>query len=168
MGLASLGRKLKTGMKVRVISDPIERVRFLKFATVGAIGALVDFGTFNLFSAVLGVHPVLSSVFSFTTAMLSNFTWNRYWTYPDSRTKPLARQLVEFGAVNLVGLLIRTPLFAGLNGVLVTLFERFSFLPIGILTPTFLGYNLALGTAILVVMLWNYFVNRYWTYNDVE
>lgn len=155
-------------MKVKVLSDPRERTRFLKFAIVGAIGTVVDFGTFNLFSAVLGIHPVLSSVFSFTLAMLSNFTWNRYWTYPDSRSKPLARQLVEFGVVNLVGLAIRTPLFAGLNGVLVSLFERLPFLPISIFTPTLLGYNLALGTAILVVMLWNYFVNRYWTYNDIE
>ena len=154
-------------MKVKVLSDPVERTRFLKFATVGAIGALVDFGTFNLFSAVLGVHPVLSSVFSFTTAMLSNFTWNRYWTYPDSRTKPLARQLIEFGVVNLVGPIDPHPLVRRLNGVLVTLFAGFSFLPISIFTPTFLGHNLALATAILVVMLWNYFVNRYWTYNDV-
>jgi putative flippase GtrA len=155
-------------MNLRVISDPVERARFLKFATVGAIGALVDFATFNLFSALLGVHPVLSSVFSFTIAMLSNFTWNRYWTYPDSRSKPLARQLVEYGVVNLVGLLIRTPLFAAINGLLISLFERVPFLPIGIFTPIFLGHNLALGTAILVVMLWNYFVNRYWTYNDIE
>ncbi len=155
-------------MKVKVLSDPVERVRFLKFATVGAIGTVVDFATFNLFSGVLGVDPVLSSVFSFTIAMLSNFTWNRYWTYPDSRSKPMARQLVEFGAVNLVGLLIRTPLFAGLNGVLVSLFEQFPFLPAGLFTPTFLGYNLSLATAILVVLFWNYFVNRYWTYSDID
>ncbi|MFN2216601.1 MAG: hypothetical protein ACK2TS_06620, partial [Anaerolineales bacterium] len=28
--------------------------------------------------------------------------------------------------------------------------------------------NLTLAIAILIVMLWNFFANRYWTYNDVN
>jgi putative flippase GtrA len=35
------------------------------------------------------------------------------------------------------------------------------------LTTEFMGHNGALAIAVLVVMMWNYFVNRYWTYNDV-
>jgi putative flippase GtrA len=31
-----------------------------------------------------------------------------------------------------------------------------------------LAKNATLAIAIGIVMLWNYFVNRYWTYNDVE
>ena len=31
-----------------------------------------------------------------------------------------------------------------------------------------LGDNLALVLAVIVVMFWNFFVNRYWTYNDVQ
>jgi putative flippase GtrA len=31
-----------------------------------------------------------------------------------------------------------------------------------------LGGDMALLTAIGVVLLWNFFVNRYWTYNDVK
>ena len=151
-----------------VITEPRERTRFLKFAVVGTIGAVVDFGFFNLLSGFFGVQHVWASVLSFTAAIISNFTWNRYWTYPDSRSKPLTRQLVEFFAVNIIGLGIRTPLFAGLSGPLESLFSRVSFLPISIFTPEFLGHNGALAIAVLVVMLWNYFVNRYWTYNDVE
>ena len=30
------------------------------------------------------------------------------------------------------------------------------------------GYNLAKATATLVVLFWNFFVNRFWTYSDVE
>jgi len=145
----------------------VERTRFIRFAIVGTIGAIVDFVTFNLLSGVLGIHHVWASVGSFTAAILSNFTWNRYWTYPDSRTKPLTRQMLEFSVVNLMGLAIRTPLFAGLSGSLVTLFGLVPFLPISIFTPEFLGHNSALAFAILVVMMWNYFVNRYWTYNDI-
>ncbi len=31
-----------------------------------------------------------------------------------------------------------------------------------------LGDNLAVAFAVGIVMFWNFFINRYWTYNDVE
>ncbi len=151
-----------------VLKNPKERTRFLKFAVVGTIGAVVDFGTFNLLSGWLGIHHVWASVISFTAAIISNFLWNRYWTYPDSRSKPILRQLTAFFVVNMIGLGIRTPLFAGLSGPLQIFFAQFDILPISFISAEFLGHNGALAFAVLVVMLWNYFVNRYWTYNDVE
>jgi putative flippase GtrA len=151
-----------------VLSNPRERTRFLRFAVVGAIGAVVDFGTFNLLSSVVGLSAVVASVFSFMAAIISNFTWNRYWTYPDSRTKPIGHQLLQFTVVSLIGLAIRTPLIAVLAPLLTSLFERLSFLPIGFVTAQLLGENLALAIAVIVVMFWNFFINRYWTYSDVE
>ncbi len=151
-----------------VWTNPRERRRFVRFAVVGTIGAVVDFGTFNLLSTVLGIHHVVASVFSFSAAIFSNFVWNRYWTYPDSRSKPIARQMLEFSLVNVIGLGIRTPLFAGLSTPLTTLFGLVPLLPLSFVTAEFLGHNLALAVAVLVVMLWNFFVNRYWTYSDVE
>jgi putative flippase GtrA len=32
----------------------------------------------------------------------------------------------------------------------------------------FLAKNFTLALAVGIVMLWNFFVNRYWTYNDVD
>ena len=151
-----------------VLSNPRERTRFLRFAAVGIIGAVVDFGTFNLLSSVVGLSAVVASVFSFMAAIISNFTWNRYWTYPDSRTKPIGHQLLQFTVVSLIGLAIRTPLIAVLAPLLTALFERLSFLPIGFVTAQLLGENLALAIAVIVVMFWNFFINRYWTYSDVE
>ena len=151
-----------------VLSNPRERTRFLRFAVVGAIGAVVDFGTFNLLSSVVGLSAVVASVFSFIAAIISNFTWNRYWTYPDSRTKPIGHQLFQFTVVSLVGLAIRTPLIAVLEPLLTSLFGKLSYLPIGFVTADLLGENLALAIAVIVVMFWNFFINRYWTYSDVE
>jgi hypothetical protein len=31
-----------------------------------------------------------------------------------------------------------------------------------------LGLYLTQGTAVIVVLLWNFIVNRFWTYNDVN
>ena len=79
-----------------IVTNPQERTRFFRFAVVGIIGAVVDFGTFNLLTNIAGLTVVWASVFSFLAAIISNFTWNRYWTYPDSRSKPLWRQLFQF------------------------------------------------------------------------
>lgn len=151
-----------------ILSNPRERGRFLRFAFVGVVGAIVDFGTFNLMHGLLGISPITAQVISFTAAIISNFLWNRYWTYPDSRSKPIAQQLSQFAMISVIGLAIRTPLFAFLKGPLPRLFTTLRFPPLNRFDPAFLGYNLALAIAVVVVMFWNFFVNRYWTYNDVS
>lgn len=151
-----------------IVTNPRERTRFFRFAVVGIIGAVVDFGTFNLLTSFAGLSAVLASIFSFIAAIINNFTWNRYWTYPDSRSKPLGRQLIQFSTVSILGLIIRTPIIAVLAPFFNRLFSELELLPIGFLTAEFLANNLALAIAVIVVMFWNFFFNRYWTYSDVE
>jgi putative flippase GtrA len=144
-----------------------ERTRFAASWWWGAIGAVVDFGVFNLLSVPLRVNAIVASVLSFTAAVTSNFTFNRYWTYPDSRSKPMARQWVQFALVNLVGLFVRTPLFAALRAPWTRLAERLP-MPWLPMSPQQLGNNLALACAVGVVLIWNFIANRFWTYNDVR
>ena len=150
-----------------IFTIPQERTRFLRFAMVGLIGAVIDFGVFNVLVQVSPIKAVFASMISFTAAVCSNFLWNRFWTYPDSRSKPVARQMAQFFMINLIGLGIRTPLFAWLERELILLLKPI--VPTGaIITPTFVGHNIALAIAVLVVMMWNFFANRFWTYNDVS
>lgn len=143
-----------------------ERSRFIKFLVVGTIGAVIDFGTFNLLTAVFHFWPVPSSIISFLAAVTSNFILNRRWTYPDSRSKHVLRQAAQFAAVNAVGLGIRTPLFAALIPIWTSSLDQLGLsLPI---SNQQLARNLALACAVIVVLIWNFVVNRLWTYNDVE
>jgi len=150
-----------------------ELQRFLKFSIVGVIGAVVDFGTFNILANLLGVNSLLASVFSFTAAVTSNFIWNRFWTYPDSRSKPISQQILQFAVVSLIGLGIRTPIFAFSESPLIELTERLlprmGLLQIPLITDydaTVIGRNLALALAVLIVLFWNFGINRIWTYSD--
>ena len=152
--------------------------RFLKFSVVGIIGAVVDFGSFNLLANVLGIASIVASVISFSAAVTSNFLWNRYWTYPDSRSKPVSKQVIQFTLVNLVGLVIRTPIFAfseapliQYSGNLLPLAQSIlpeSITSLGFLNAIVIGRNLALALAVIVVLFWNFFINRIWTYSDAE
>ena len=144
-----------------------ELTRFLKFAVVGTIGAVVDFSILYLLHVVLGWNLALSNTISFTCAVLSNFTWNRLWTYPDSRSKPLSAQLLQFFIVNIAGWAINTGILLLLNPPLTALAHTL------VVAATAenahkIGYNAAKVFATGVVMFWNFFINRLWTYNDVE
>ena len=149
-----------------LLTNAQERTRFLKFMVVGAIGAVVDFGVMNLLTHLFDMALVYAGVISFICAVMSNFTWNRYWTYPDSRSKPLLRQLLMFALVNVAGVAIRIPILYFVEPPLLNLFSRIPDpLPV---TAEFLARNLTLAIAVGIVMLWNFFVNRYWTYNDID
>jgi putative flippase GtrA len=149
-----------------IISDPQERGRFMRFAMVGIIGAAVDFSIFNLLTQLTKIEAIWATVISFSAAVISNFMWNRFWTYPESRKKKVSRQVSQFILVSCIGLVIRTPLFYWLEKVLIRFFagmvpKHF------IVSNVFVGHNLALAIAVIVVMMWNFYANRFWTYNDI-
>jgi putative flippase GtrA len=181
---------MMTGVVGRFGLNPREAERFIKFLVVGAIGFIVDFGVFNLllhpFDLLLAegttlhativslgltaeqtthLSPTFAGAISFIAAIVSNFIWNRYWTYPDSRSKSMRRQLAMFTLVSVAGILLRVPLIAFTHRPFVRLVEKVPFL---FAYAGRIGKNLALALSVLVVMFWNFFVNRYWTYNDVE
>ncbi len=158
--------KLPLINRLGLAKRPREFVRFLKFATVGAIGMVVDLSILNLMYRVVlppivptmadATRLVVANSISFTTAVFSNFTWNRLWTFPESRRRPIAGQLGQFALVNVIGLGIN-------NVVLSAVFHLIR----GFIPDPF-DYNLAKITAIGVVLFWNYFVNRAWTYRGIE
>lgn len=176
-----LPRRLSSVGKVPVVgrlwkkleANPKELRRFLKFSIVGTIGAGVDFAVLNVMKLLfewvgLGqgwnvplephqVQSVAANVISFSAAVLSNFTWNRLWTFPESRERPLRSQLVQFSIVNAVGL--------GINTVLLLVMDQFVF---GRIVGPRLSLNLAKAFAIGVVLFWNFGINRVWTYRGIE
>ena len=149
-----------------IITNTKERNRFFRFALVGALGAIIDFGVMNLLSHFVNMPLVYAGTISFICAVISNFTWNRIWTYPESRSRPLLGQLGMFFLVNLAGVAIRIPTLHDLEPPLLRFFE--SVFHTSYNTAEFYAKNLTLSAAVGVVMLWNFFVNRYWTYNDVD
>lgn len=148
-----------------------EAIRFLKFSTVGAIGAGVDLGLLYLFHIVAGLPIVLANTGSFTAAVLSNFTWNRLWTYPDSRSKSIRTQLPQFFIVNIMGWGLNTGILVLLRYPCVSLVGMVARSLALNPPPEFLyklGYNLAKAIATGIVLFWNFFANRFWTFSDVS
>jgi putative flippase GtrA len=150
-----------------------EFVRFLKFCAVGVLGTVIDFGLLNLLVQLAGFPKVLANTCSFSVAVVSNFTWNRLWVYPETRGEPLRKQFVQFLIVNVAGLAINTAMFyagdrwfLGEAGLLAG--------PAGALARAIgmahfdLAYNGAKVIATGFVLFWNFFVNRLWTFRHVK
>ena len=94
--------------------------------------------------------------------MISNFTLNRYWTYPESRGKRKRVQLPQFTLVSIIGLILNNFILAILHTPFDNLLVHFSAIP-----ESIDGYVPAKIVATIVVLFWNFFVNRFWTYNNV-
>lgn len=126
--------------------------RFARFLTVGAIGTLLDFSILTLLK-LAGMPTLFANSLSFTAGLLNNFTWNRLWTFGDSVKTNWRRQLAQFTVVSLVGLMLNNLIVLSLEGLFSTL--------LGL--PQW-GYVPAKMIATGIVVFWNYFANRTWTF----
>jgi len=142
-------------MTVRTLDLPSkELTRFARFLTVGALGTLLDFGLLAALKYA-GVATILANSFSFTAGVVNNFTWNSRWTFADLRRRNAnaGAMFFQFLMVSLVGL--------ALNNAIVLLLEA----PLGALIGNAdFGYVPAKIIATGVVVFWNYFANRNWTF----
>lgn len=130
--------------------------RFIKFAIVGTLGAIVDFSVLNLLVLVFQVPKEYANIVSVTCAIISNFIWNRLWTFPESRERSLHTQFGQFALVNVLGWAINQAVFLGTDALI---FDKLFAHP--------LDYNVAKATAIIVVLFWNFFMNRRTTYKGI-
>ena len=141
-----------------------ETKRFLKFAFVGALGALTDFAILNVLVQLAGFLPVVANGISFTVAVVQNFLLNRSWTFPESQLHNTRRQMAKFTLVSVAGLGINTVVFQ-----LVDLSLRADWIE-WLSSPDLgstISYNFAKLFSIGVVLFWNFAANRLWTYKGL-
>lgn len=133
---------------LRLQSGPAAYREFLKFSVVGLSGLIVDFGLLILLAEVFQFNVLFANSLSFSAAVVNNFIWNRLWTFPDRAARKY-QQLGKFFLVSLVGL--------GLNIVLMK-----------ILIDGGIWYLSAKLIITVIVVLWNFFANKYWTFRATQ
>jgi putative flippase GtrA len=99
----------------------------------------------------VAVRKVISS----GTATINSFIWNRRWTFRIRDKRARARQFAKFVTVNVIGML--------LNSTITTLLLR-PFLP----EPPRLAFLACQATATAIVLFWNFFANKYWTFRGAS
>ena len=122
---------------------------FLKFATVGATGVVVNLGVFTLLLAS-GINKFLASPIAIEVSIVSNFLLNNYWTFGERKTRGRKRiKGLKFNAVSLVALGISYGTFVLLSALFPHTSPQVHQL-VGIVPATAV----------------NYFLNSYWTFRE--
>ncbi|PNW49141.1 UNVERIFIED_CONTAM: sulfonate ABC transporter permease [Euhalothece sp. KZN 001] len=119
--------------------------KFFRFAIVGILGIGVDLGSFWLLQQ-FNFNLTSSAILSTEIAIIHNFFWNDRWTFHEitQTQKQLKQQLrrgLSFNIICGAGLVINGLIVGGLS-------EQFG-----------VNQYLAKLSAILLVMLWNFYLN---------
>jgi putative flippase GtrA len=149
-------------MKTRFVSvNPLSRwqselERFIRFGAIGFSGTLLNFAILSALKHFLGWPTLPANLISYACGILNNYLLTRLWVYPEARERQRFVQLLQFVLISLVGL--------GLNNLLVLALEK----PLGALlaNPVY-GYLPAKLVATFIVLLWNFFANRFWTFGKI-
>ncbi|MDP2932286.1 MAG: glycosyltransferase family 2 protein [Chloroflexota bacterium] len=124
-----------------------ELLRFAKFCLVGLSGVVVNMGLLWLLTEFAGLFYLASAAISIETSIITNFTLDDYFTFPDRRRAGHFRtRILKFNAVSLAGLTINL----GILWLLTSVFGIY--------------YLLSNIVGIAVVTLWNYLLNSWWTW----
>ena len=107
--------------------------QFLKFGVVGVIGAIVDFGTYNILTrgfgwndiyTIFGYQIIAANLVSVFLAIVSNFILNKYWTFRDTNEK-VAQQWSQYFILNVITFILNqilTSFFAFRVPIIVAVF----------------------------------------------
>ncbi len=129
--------------------------QFIKFCIVGASSTIIDFAVANIAYYVLGVRPAaLASVMGFCVAVVNGYTWNSLWTFRDRQRKAVHKEFVLFVTVNIVGAMLNYSIVS-----FVLMFDKQDPHPKWV-------FNGAKLLATGIVVFWNFFANRRWTFGQ--
>jgi len=122
--------------------------QFLKFGIVGVSNLFVDFAvyiTLTRGTSYFARHFLLANACSFGVAVTWSYVINRVWTFRNTHYA-IVRQYIVFLCINIIAL--------GFNEALLYIFVVY----VGL-------YDLvAKFVAACMVIFWNFFANRYWTF----
>ena len=95
-------------------------IRWLKFNTVGALGAVVQLAVLGLLTR-MGLHYLIATALAVEIAVLHNYAWHVHWTWKDRANRLSLRSLWRFhlgnGLLSLVSNLALMRIFTGSLGI---------------------------------------------------
>lgn len=132
---------------MRRIVDSVHVRQFIKFSIVGVGNTLIDFGFYIIATRLFEWHYLAANTFSWLCAVCFSFTMNKFWTFRAGGSGAAVRQYAKFVVVSVISLLISI-------GLLHLFVDSFHIHDI-------VAKLLTIG----VVVFWNFFMNKFWTFS---
>jgi len=118
---------------------------FIKYCIVGATGTFVDLFFLYVLVEYANLPVLTSTTISFILAVINNFVLNKIWTF-QNKSKNYRKLFIKFLIVSVIGL--------GLTVACMYIFVHI----------LFIWYMLAKIITSIVVLTWNFFGNKMWTF----
>ena len=78
-----------------------KRKHIIRFACVGCLNTMFDFGIFCVLNSLFGVNYIISQIASYSSGTLNSYIFNKFWTFNDTKTnKKTTKEIVQFIVVN--------------------------------------------------------------------
>ena len=132
--------------KLKLVEKYAELRPFLIFCVIGGSGVLLNAVILYTLVEYGHLNYLLAGGISSFTAMVSNYFFNRVFTFKGSPEKSILRGLVKYTAMSIISL--------GIN--LLVLYIAVDLIG--------MWYMFGMGCAIAASTIWNYFSNRSWTF----
>ncbi len=119
--------------------------KFLKFALVGAMGLVIDFGVTYLCKEIFRFNKYFANATGFFVSGINNFLLNRSWTFVNNDPQ-IWEQYAKFISFAMIGLAINSFIIWFLHG------QRKK------------NFYLSKGIATIIVTSWNFLSNFFFTF----
>lgn len=80
----------------------------LRYLVAGITGAATQIGLLYVFTDIVGLWYLYSSIFSFLAAIIVSFLLQKFWTFADKKTDKMHHQFGKYMVVAILGLLVNT------------------------------------------------------------
>ena len=137
--------------------------QFVKFGIVGLSNTALNFAVMNVLLKILHAGPheppsrtTVAIGIAFVISAINGYIWNQRWTFASSPQKQRVVQFGQFCIVSGVGLAITQLIVKACKAFLVDS-AHWQFI---------LAINAAQAIATVVVVFWNFFANRFWTFRS--
>jgi putative flippase GtrA len=130
--------------------------QFLKFCVVGATSFIIDVGLSYFLTFHMHLWWVLAKTISFSLAVTNGFIWNRLWTFQAVGQRKQHEQYAMFFGVNIVGYILNLSIMKSVFWAATGTWRGQH--------PTKPVWLLATLFATSVVVFWNFFANKHWTF----
>lgn len=119
--------------------------QFVKFSMVGVVNTSTSVTVYLILTRLVGLGPLVANAFAFMVAVTVSFFLNKNWTFRDQQ-RAYVRQYSRFFLISMIGLGLSELIIYGLH-------VRYGIHDL-----------IAFFIAVLTVVFWNFFANRWWTF----
>ena len=122
--------------------------QLLRYAVVGGIAFVVDYGTLWLLTEIAGCHYLVSAAVAFILGLTCNYLLSTRWVFGQGKIQSRAGEFAAFALIGVIGL--------GMNeGILYLCTDLFGW-----------HYLLSKLISTAVVFFWNFLARRFLLFNS--